>query len=144
MPRRRSSTSAPMAVAGASRGSGVATAMSVPDAGGQRVVRFGSSVDQFAYAGDHLAAVELDHGQALGVRDASDRVVQVEPAQVKRADDCGDPIGDGLGGADVHRAVIDLDEELLVGRRAPAALARRSLELLLVVGPLDLDRLAIG
>ena len=107
-------------------------------------MRFGSGVEQLAYAGDDRAAKELDRGHALVVRDASDGVVQVEPAQAERADDCGDPIGDGLGGGDVHRAVVDLGEELLVGRRAPAALARRPLELLLVVGPLDLDRLAIG
>ena len=50
-------------------------------------MRFGSSVEQFAYAGDHLAAVELDRGQALVVRDPSDRVVQVEPAQAEGADD---------------------------------------------------------
>ena len=107
-------------------------------------MRFASSVEQLAYAGDDRAAEELDRGHALVVRDPSDGVVQVEPAQAERADDCGDPIGDGLGGADVHRAVVDLGEELLVGRRAPAALARRPLELLLVVGPLDLDRLAIA
>src|SRR5437870_7654094 len=144
MPRRRSSTWAPVALPRASRGSVAATASSVPDAGGRRIVHFGSSVEQLAYAGDDRAAEELDRGSALVLRDASDGVVQVEPAQAERADDCGDPIGDGLGGADVHRAVVDLGEELLVGRRAPAALARRPLELLLVVGPLDLDRLAIG
>ena len=56
---------------------------------------------------------------------------------------CGDPVRDGLGRADVHRAVVDLGQELLVGRRPPAALARRPLELLLVVRPLDLDRLLV-
>src|SRR4051794_16918370 len=110
MPRRKSSARAPVAVAGASRGSVVATAMSVPDAGGQRVMRFGSSVEQFAYAGDYLSAVELDRGHPLVVRDASDGVVQVEPAQVERADDCGDSIGDGFGRSDVHRAAVDLGE----------------------------------
>src|SRR3954463_9955102 len=97
MPRRRSSTSAPVALAGASRSSLVAMAMSVADAGGQRVMRFGSSVEQFAYAGDHLAAVELDHGHPLVVRDASDRVVQVEPAQVERGEDLCDSMGAVLG-----------------------------------------------
>src|SRR4029077_1576503 len=45
--------------------------------------------------------------------------------------------------ADVHRAVIDLREELLVGRRPPAAFLRRPVELLLVEGPLGRDGLLV-
>ena len=46
---------------------------------------------------DHLAAKELDVGHAPVVGDASDRVVEVEPAQAERLHDVGDPLRDGLG-----------------------------------------------
>ena len=89
-------------------------------------------------------AVELDRRHPLLVRDPPERVQQVEPAQRSVRIDGRDPAGDGLGRADVHRAVVDLGQELLVGRRPPAALLRRPLELLLVVRPLDLDGLLVG
>ena len=51
----------------------------------------GARGEQLAHPRNHLAAEELDHGHALVVRDASDRVVQVEAAEAERADDRGDP-----------------------------------------------------
>ena len=106
-------------------------------------VRLRSRREQLADPRDHLAAIELDRGQPLLVRDPSDGVVQVEAAEAERPGGGGDPVGDGLRRADVHRAVIDLGLELLVGRRPPAALARRPLELLLVVRPLDPQRVLV-
>src|SRR5439155_246751 len=78
------------------------------------------------------------------VGDASDGIEEVEPAQAERLHRGGDSVRDCLGRSDVHRAVIDLVYELLVCRWPPAALTCCPLELLLVVGPLDLEGLVVG
>jgi hypothetical protein len=94
--------------------------------------------------GDHFAAVELDGGNSLLVWDAADGIEQVEPAQTERLHRGGDSVRDGLRRSDIHRAVIDFRQELLVGRWPPAALACCPVELFLVVRPLDLEGLVIG
>ena len=92
MPRRRSSTSR-LALRDACRmRSRRRPPSSAPDAGRRAASASGACGEQLADAGDHFAAVELDHGHSLVVRDASDCVVQVEAAQAERADDRGDPV----------------------------------------------------
>ena len=71
-------------------------------------------------------------------------VDQVEPADVQRLDRAGDLARDGLGRADVQRAVGDLGVELLALDRRPAAQRADPVADHLVARPEQLPRLLVG
>src|SRR5260370_15828217 len=77
---------------------------------------------EFANAGDHLCAVQLDSGHEGLMRETSHTVFQVEAGRAESGEMCSDFLGDGLIRPHVERSLPpNLIQKGFLGRHAESA-----------------------